>query len=165
MILIGIGANLPAQGFATPRDTCEAALVRLAEGGAVRVLRCSTWRRTAPVPKSDQPWYVNGVAILETSLNPMALLDHLLATERSFGRVRTVPNAARVLDLDLLAYDDHRLDGPAPLILPHPRMVERAFVMLPLAEVAPAWRHPLSGEVASEIAARFSGAPGIELLA
>ena len=100
----------------------------------------------APVPMSDQPWYVNGVAEIETNLGPAALLALLHETEASFGRMRRVRNEARPLDLDLLAYGDRVLtEEPRPLI-PHPRLHERAFVLLPLAEIAPDWRHPGLGE-------------------
>jgi 2-amino-4-hydroxy-6-hydroxymethyldihydropteridine diphosphokinase len=97
------------------------------------------------VPPSDQPDYVNGVVAVETRLSPAALLARLHEIERAFGRERRIPNAARTLDLDLIAYHD-RVTGPeegAP-ILPHPRLAERAFVLLPLQELAPGWRHPVS---------------------
>src|SRR5690606_5673781 len=91
---------------------------------------------------SGQPWYVNGVAVVETALGPEAVMVVLHEVERSFGRVRGEPNAARVVDLDLLAYRDLVRPGPQPPILPHPRAHQRAFVVLPLAEVAPGWRLP-----------------------
>lgn len=147
MILIAIGANLPSR-FGSPRDACEAALARLEERG-VRVVARSRWWESAPVPISDQPWYVNGVAAVETVLDPAALLAELHAVEEEMGRVRTVRDAPRVIDLDLLAYDDVvRDDGP---VIPHPRMSDRAFVVLPLAEVAPQWRHPVSGRRIAEL--------------
>lgn len=152
MIVIGIGANLPNRRFGTPRETCEAALAALREAG-VKILRRSRWYRSAPVPPSDQPWFVNGVAVLETSLDPAALLDLLHRIETDFGRVRRVRNEARVIDLDLLIYHD-RASGPgeAP-VLPHPRLAERAFVVQPLAEIAPDWRHPADGRSADEMLA------------
>lgn len=143
MILIGLGANLPSVAGG-PRETLEAALQRL-EALGVRVAARSRWYRTAPVPVSDQPWFVNGVARIETALDPAALLARLRQIEREFGRLRTVRNAARTLDLDIIDYDGRRESGP-DLILPHPRMQERAFVLLPLAEVAPGWRHPILGK-------------------
>jgi 2-amino-4-hydroxy-6-hydroxymethyldihydropteridine diphosphokinase len=102
----------------------------------------SRWYETAPVPVSDQPWYVNGVARIETDLEPAELLARLHAVEADFGRVRSIRNAPRLVDLDLLAYDDRVIDGDGGLELPHPRLHERAFVLLPLADLAPGWRHP-----------------------
>ncbi|MFQ5938909.1 MAG: 2-amino-4-hydroxy-6-hydroxymethyldihydropteridine diphosphokinase [Alphaproteobacteria bacterium] len=145
MILIGIGANLPSARCGPPERTCEAALETLAAEG-VCVLRRSRWYRSAPVPPSEQPWYVNGVVQASTRLGPKPLLELLHRIERAFGRVRAEPNAARVIDLDLLAYDDLITDGPDEPLLPHPRMHQRAFVLLPLAEIAPEWRHPVTGE-------------------
>lgn len=152
MIVIGIGANLPNPRFGTPRQTCEAALTALEQAG-VTVVRRSHWYRSAPVPPSDQPWFVNGVAILDTTLSPAALLAVLHRIEAAFGRTRRVRNEARVIDLDLLAYHD-RVSGPGESpVLPHPRLAERAFVVQPLAEIAPDWRHPGDGRTAAEMLA------------
>lgn len=143
MILLGIGANLPSPRHGPPRATCEAALAAL-ECGQVAIVRRSRWFHAAPVPPSDQPWYVNGVAAAETALPPVDLLALLKGVERQFGRVHAVRDAPRVLDLDLIAYGDLvRWEEP---VLPHPRMSGRAFVLLPLAEVAPGWRHPVLGK-------------------
>lgn len=150
MILVGLGANLPSPRFGPPRETLRAALARM-EAGGIRVVRRSRFYRTAPVPVSDQPWYVNAVVAVETDLGPGPLLEALLGIEAEFGRVRTVPNAPRVLDLDLLAYGNTTTrPGSAPE-LPHPRLAARAFVLLPLAEIAPAWRHPGSGRTVSAL--------------
>jgi len=158
MILIGLGANLPTPGHAGPRETLEAALDRLREAG-VAVLAVSPWYRTAPVPASDQPDYVNAVAAVATDLGPRRLLALLHAVEAAFGRVRAARNAARGIDLDLLAYDDVVSDDPA-LTLPHPRLAERAFVVRPLADLAARlgvrWHHPASG---ATIDALIAGLP------
>lgn len=148
MILIGLGANLPSAA-GTPQQTLEAALARL-EAAGVRVVARSRWYRTAPVPVSDQPWFVNGVARVETSLNPAALLSLLRRIERDFGRAHTVRNAARTLDLDIIDYDG-KIENAAELELPHPRMQDRAFVLLPLAEIAPHWRHPSLGKTVESL--------------
>jgi 2-amino-4-hydroxy-6-hydroxymethyldihydropteridine diphosphokinase len=153
-ILIGFGANLPAPGFATPRATLEAALLELERRG-VRVLARSSWWESAPVPLSEQPWYVNGVVAVETELEPEPLLRLLQGVETAFGRRRRVRNEARVLDLDLLAYRDRVRAGPEPPILPHPRLAERAFVLLPLAEILPNWRHPATGEMLATLIRRL----------
>lgn len=141
MILVGLGANLTSPEFGVPPESLEAALALLAEC-AVRIVLRSRWYRSAPVPPSDQPWFVNGVVRVETALEPAALLEILHGVEARFGRVRRERNEARVLDLDLLAYDQRvSAEGEVP-ILPHPRLHERAFVLRPLAEIAPDWRHP-----------------------
>lgn len=152
MIFIGIGANLPSDRFGAPLAACEAALQALTDHG-LRVVGRSNWYESAPVPMSDQPWYVNGVVEIETPLDAPHVLAELHAIEAAFGRVRTVRNAPRVIDLDLVAYDDVVLDGQ--LMVPHPRMAERAFVVLPLAELAPQWVHPVTGEAIAEIKARL----------
>ncbi|WP_338016753.1 2-amino-4-hydroxy-6-hydroxymethyldihydropteridine diphosphokinase [Oleomonas cavernae] len=112
---------------------------------------------SAPVPVSDQPWFVNAVARVETSLSPQALLERLHAIEAGFGRVRRIRWEARVLDLDLLAYGDLACGGEqlAGLTLPHPRIAERAFVLRPLSDIAPAWRHPVTGEDLATMVARL----------
>ncbi len=143
LVLVGLGANLPSSA-GSPRQTLEAALDRLAVHG-VRILRRSRFWRTRPVPISDQPWFVNAVAAVETNLSAAELLDLLHRIEDSFGRTRTVLNAARVLDLDLLAYGRTVLAAPPRPLVPHPRLAGRAFVLLPIRDIAPAWVHPVSG--------------------
>jgi 2-amino-4-hydroxy-6-hydroxymethyldihydropteridine diphosphokinase len=143
MILVALGANLPSPVHGGPVSTLTAALSAL-ENQGVEILARSRWYETAPVPASEQPWYVNGVAAVATELAPDDLLAKLHEVEATFGRVRSTANAARILDLDLLAYDD-RVEAGWP-VLPHPRLHERAFVLLPLRDVAPTWRHPASGK-------------------
>jgi 2-amino-4-hydroxy-6-hydroxymethyldihydropteridine diphosphokinase len=160
MILIGIGSNLPSD-YGPPRETCAAALDALARE-AIKITARSRWYRSSPVPLSDQPWFVNGVIAVETELEPQALLAALHRVEADFGRASpedraAKPNAARTLDLDLLAYGDLVREGPEPPILPHPRMAERAFVLLPLREIAPDWRHPVSGEALADLIDALSG--------
>lgn len=151
-ILVALGANLPSDRYGSPRQTLEAALAELERRG-VRVLRRSRWYESAPVPRSDQPWYVNGVAAVETGLGPDALLALLHRVEAEFGRIRGVRNAPRLIDLDLIAYGNEVRPGPEGPILPHPRAAERAFVLLPLAEVAPGWRLPGDGRTVEALIA------------
>lgn len=158
MIFVGIGANLPSS-FGSPKATCEGALEALIAAG-IEVVGRSRWYESAPVPRSDQPWYVNGVVALRTDNKPLELLNILHDIEALFGRVRRVRNEARVLDLDLLAYHDVVSPGPDAPILPHPRLRERAFVLLPLAELASGWRHPMTGEAILDLIARLD--PGHE---
>jgi 2-amino-4-hydroxy-6-hydroxymethyldihydropteridine diphosphokinase len=143
-ILIGLGANLPSQRYGAPVTTLQAAITRLAELG-IRVVARSRWYESVPVPVSDQPNFINGVVSVATDLKPAALLALLHRIEDEFGRVRGERNAARLLDLDLLAYGSIvKHDGT--LQLPHPRMHLRAFALLPLREIAPRWVHPWLGK-------------------
>ncbi|HYL32070.1 MAG TPA: 2-amino-4-hydroxy-6-hydroxymethyldihydropteridine diphosphokinase [Stellaceae bacterium] len=138
MIFIALGANLPSN-IGPPRATLEAALRSLAQEGG-EIVAQSRFYKSSPVPKSDQPDYLNAVVAIKSDLDPTALLSVLSAIETRFGRQRGERNAARSLDLDLIAYDELIRDV-AP-VLPHPRMHERAFVLLPLADIAPNWHHP-----------------------
>jgi 2-amino-4-hydroxy-6-hydroxymethyldihydropteridine diphosphokinase len=152
LILIGLGANLPSHA-GPPERTLPAALDLLNARG-VGILRCSRLWRSEPMPVSDQPWFVNAVAAIETTLPPADLLALLHEIEEQFGRERTGLNAARSLDIDLLAYG--RLINTAdPPVLPHPRLSDRAFVLFPLAEIASLWCHPESGEGLSGLIARL----------
>jgi len=142
-LYIGIGANLTPAGYKTPREGCEAALASLQVEG-ICLKQISNWYETAPVPVSDQPWYLNAVALATTSVDPSMALAALHRIESSFGRVRQERNEARVLDMDLLDFDGECKQNSS-LTLPHPRMHERAFVLLPLRELCPEWTHPISG--------------------
>jgi 2-amino-4-hydroxy-6-hydroxymethyldihydropteridine diphosphokinase len=150
VILVGIGSNLPTEAYGPPRETAKAAAAALEKAG-IRVRRQSRWYETAPVPVSDQPWYVNGVVEVETDLEPYELLQALHRIEADFDRVRTVRNASRTLDLDLLDYDGRLSGEETGVILPHPRLHQRAFVLKPLAELAPGWRHPVTGTALGEL--------------
>jgi len=148
LTLIGLGANLTSS-HGPPRKTLEFALHELERRG-VAVVAVSPWYESAPVPASDQPWFVNVVASIHTELEPEDLLALLHDVELAFGRVRRRRWEARVLDLDLLDYRGQvRLDRPP--LLPHPSMAERSFVLLPLRDLAPHWRHPRSGETVEKL--------------
>lgn len=142
IVLIGLGGNLHSSEFGPPLATCRAA-VEVLRGEDLHPVRQSRWYRSAPVPASDQPWYINGVLVLDRAPEPAPLLALLHRIEARFGRRRGEVNAARVLDLDLLAFGQRiTAGGPGEPTLPHPRLHQRAFVLFPLAEVAPGWRHP-----------------------
>ena len=149
MILIALGANLPSP-VGPPAVTLEAAYRRLEELG-VQILARSHLYETPSWPDPGQPAFINAVAVIKTALQPVELLALLHGVETEFGRMRSAPNAPRTLDIDLLDYDGRLIsDG---LTLPHPRMMARSFVLAPLAEVAPGWRHPVSGAGAGELLA------------
>ncbi len=139
---IGLGSNLGDR-----EQTIREALASLDAAG-VMVAAVSTLVDTEPVGVVDQPRFLNGVAAVDTELGPRELLDLLLDVERRFGRRRdgAVPHGPRTLDLDLLLYGDAEIDEPG-LHVPHPRLHERAFVLAPLAEVAPGLEVPGKGEV------------------
>ena len=144
-VYIGLGANLTHPVHGAPARTLHVALDKL-EGREIRILRLSPFYRTAPVPASDQPWYINAVAELATDFAADELLARLHAVEAELGRARTVANAARAIDLDLLDFrGEIAAGGPGRAILPHPRMAGRGFVLSPLADLAPLWRHPVTG--------------------
>lgn len=141
MILIGLGANLPSRA-GSPAETLHAALAELPRAD-VRVIAVSSFYRTPAWPDSADPAFVNAVARIETRLPPPALIARMHEVEDFFGRERNARNAPRTLDLDLLDYDGRVESGPP--VLPHPRIAQRGFVLVPLREVAPDWRHPESG--------------------
>ncbi|HVZ00139.1 MAG TPA: 2-amino-4-hydroxy-6-hydroxymethyldihydropteridine diphosphokinase [Dongiaceae bacterium] len=152
-IFIGLGANLPSPSHGSPRNTVVAAVAALEAAGLVIRARSPLYE-SEPVPVSDQPWYVNAVVEADSALASTALLELLHSVENAFGRVRSVPNAPRILDLDLLDCRGEVRPGPGAPVLPHPRLEHRAFVLLPLVDIAPHWRHPVSGlPVADLIAA------------
>jgi 2-amino-4-hydroxy-6-hydroxymethyldihydropteridine diphosphokinase len=140
---LGLGANLGDR-----RGTIERALDELAALG-IRIAARSPFYETDPVAPDAQPLYLNAAVRIETGLTPRALLYLCLDVERALGRVRPPgrPAAARVIDIDLLLYADAVIDEAPALVLPHPRLLERAFVRIPLADVAlPGLVHPLTRE-------------------
>jgi 2-amino-4-hydroxy-6-hydroxymethyldihydropteridine diphosphokinase len=137
MIYVSIGSNL-----GDSKKICEQAIDELKQRG-YKIMKKSSWYRTAPVPVSNQPWFLNGVIEIETNEEPVELLSHLHEVEEKFGRQRKGLNSPRTLDLDLIAYDDKIMDNP--IDLPHRRMHGRAFVLYPLKEISPNWKHPRSG--------------------
>jgi len=151
-VIVALGSNLP--GPYTSREALlEAALAALPDVGLTVVAR-STWWTSAAWPDPAGPEYLNGVAIVTTDLSPTDTLAALHGVEERFGRARGAANAPRTLDLDLIAHGRTVLDGD--LVVPHPRAQDRLFVMGPLAELASAWVHPVSGEPAFRLAANAS---------
>lgn len=158
-LYLGIGANLTPEGFASPQAGCEAALGALTDYG-IEIQTISRWFESAPVPMSDQPWFKNAVVHATTHLNAADTLAALHDVEAHFGRQRRIRNEARVLDIDLLDFGGMHSDE-ASLLLPHPRMHQRAFVLLPLQDLAPDWVHPTTGET---IQALIDGLPEDQII-
>lgn len=180
MILLALGANLPSASGA-PRATLERALA-LIDAAGVKVLRRSRWWSTAASPPGSGPDFVNGAAQVETALAPETLLAALHEIEARLGRLRAARWGARVCDLDLLAWGELVLPddathgawralppgeqatrAPDRLILPHPRLQDRGFVLAPLAEVAPDWRHPALGLTPGEMLSALPAAARADL--
>ncbi len=168
MILIALGANI-AGPWGEPPQTFERALEALESVGVV-VTRRSQWYRTAPFGYLHQPPFLNGVIAVETAYPPAIVLGLCHAIEGAAGRRRQMRWGPRTLDLDLLAYNRVRSGahwtvrglgsrGAMPMILPHPGIDARAFVLEPLREIAPHWRHPVTGRTPGE-ALRALGLPG-----
>jgi 2-amino-4-hydroxy-6-hydroxymethyldihydropteridine diphosphokinase len=152
MILLALGANIPSR-FGTPNQSLNHALALLPERG-VRVLQVSRLYSNPAVPASDQPDYVNCVAAVSTTIGPAELIEICLEIERELGRVRSERWEARAIDIDILDFDGQEVVSPQ-LTLPHPRLGERAFVLIPLLEIAPDWRHPVTGKRGVDLLARI----------
>ncbi len=144
-VAIGMGSNLGES-----LDTLKNAIQTLDEIPGINLITYSNWYRTKPVGGPKQPDFTNGCALLKVELTPHKLLEILLNIEQKFKRVRLEHWGPRTLDLDLILYDDLILDTPN-LQVPHPRMRERAFVLAPLAEIAPDWRDPVSGKAIAKL--------------
>jgi 2-amino-4-hydroxy-6-hydroxymethyldihydropteridine diphosphokinase len=165
MVIIGLGSNLPGP-WGSPRDTVLRALAEL-DRGLTKVVSASRLLQTSPFGKPNQPPFVNAVAQIETHLPPEALMRRLHMIETAAGRKRGVRWGPRTLDLDLIDYHGLKRNqaypqsgGRRPLRLPHPGIAERIFVLAPLAEIAPRWRHPECKRSAVELLKRLQGHRG-----
>src|SRR6185312_12835700 len=147
-IFIALGANIPSLA-GPPAATLKAALSAL-EARGVQILKVSQFQQSEAWPNPADPPFTNAVAQIQTELQPVALLGLLHQVETAFGRERSTLNAPRTLDLDLIDYGG-RVEDKAAVELPHPRMINRRFVLEPLAEIAPGWRHPISGQTVAAL--------------
>ena len=149
MIYIGIGSNLNGKKNETPLQNCNKALVELKK--EVNICNISSWYKSEPIPVSNQPWYVNGVVEISTNKSSIDLLEFILNIEEFFGRMRKKKNEARILDLDIIDYKKKILYKKNKLIIPHPRMHQRSFVLQPLFELNPRWIHPITKKGIKEL--------------
>jgi 2-amino-4-hydroxy-6-hydroxymethyldihydropteridine diphosphokinase len=163
-VFVALGANLPHPVYGPPIETLPRTLDRLQAEITGQIVRRSGWYRSQPVPPSDQPWYINAVAELATTLDPSGLLSALHRVEDIFGRTRSERNEPRLVDLDLIDFRGQVSPAPGWPVLPHPRCHERAFVLLPLREIAADWRHPVSGETIDALISRLPPGQVIERL-
>ncbi len=162
MIFIGLGSNLSGEVFDSPRDVLNAAIEEMPECG-INITKISPFYETEPVPKSDQPWFVNAVVAVDTILSPPELLNVLHEIEANLGRERRIRWEARIIDLDIIAYDKQIYPSAAQwqekpkdisakdIIIPHPRMHERLFVLEPLRDICPDWHHPILEKTIAEL--------------
>lgn len=167
---IGLGGNATSSEGGPDKTLC-AALQRL-QSDSVRVVAVSRFYRSAAYPAGSGPDYVNAAAVVETDLTPEVLLAHLMRVEALLGRVRQERWGPRTIDLDLLMMGDvilpdratydrwlslsperQQVEAPAQLILPHPRLQDRAFVLIPMADIAAAWVHPVLGQTVGALCA------------
>jgi len=155
-VYLGLGANLGDR-----RDYLERALGAIRDLDATRVAEVSSLYETEPRVVEDQPEFLNACAKIETGLRPRKLLDELLAIEKSLGRVRTRDKDARTIDLDILVWQDRVIDEQG-LTIPHPELGNRAFVLIPLCEIAAELRDPATGMSVDQLSKRCNDEGRVE---
>lgn len=161
MILVGFGSNLNSHK-GSPENTIKCAMSELNNKG-VNIIKVSNYYKTEPIPFSDQPNYINAVALVNTSFNPYELLGIFHNIENDYGRLRHEVNGSRTLDIDLLSYDEIVISEPN-LIIPHPRLHQRSFVLKPLLDITMTWVHPVLNVNAHDILSNLQTHYKVELL-
>lgn len=154
-VFVGLGGNVGCVG-----ENLRTALFRISRFPDTRIARVSSLYLSAPVGMTNQPDFVNGVAQIETQLDPTRFLGLLLEVEASLGRTREISGGPRTVDLDVLLWDDRVADS-AGLTIPHPRMHQRGFVLVPFAEIAPEIRHPRIGKTIRELLRDLGPTPDV----
>ena len=144
MIIIGLGSNLISKIGNNPQKNCQLALEKMRQVD-IFPIKVSSFFESAPLPASTQPWFINLAVSVKTDLTPHKLLNALLSIESDMGRKRERKNEARVIDLDILVFNN-MIINTENLVLPHPRINYRAFVLYPIQELNPSWEHPVSGK-------------------
>lgn len=162
MIYIGIGSNLNGLKKEKPIENCKKAVEYIKK--EVKITKISSWYRSQPIPVSSQQWYVNGVAEISTDKTPVQLLDFFINVEKIFGRVRKKRNESRIIDLDIVDYNNKVISFQDRLEIPHPRMYQRAFVLLPLQKLNPLWTHPKTGKKISILIKELDKKQKIEII-
>lgn len=137
---LGLGANVNS-----PHERCVEAIQRLSVLGTIRPVQCSSFYRTEPVGLKHQDWFINAVVEIRTALAPYELLAVLQEVEKGMGRVRTVKNGPRMIDLDILLYNQDIIADEDRLIIPHPELHKRKFVLVPMNDIASYVIHPAFG--------------------
>lgn len=148
---IGLGSNVGDR-----LSNCRRAIEAIASVRENRILRCSPFYETEPVGEKDQDWFVNGVVEIETSFSPHRLMDFLMAIEKGMGRIRDRRWGPRIIDLDILFYGQSVIEEDG-LIIPHPRLAERLFVLAPLSDITPQFRHPVLNQTIAALREKVEG--------
>ena len=160
-LFIGLGANLTPEGYNNPREGCEAALVALSEEG-IYLEEVSNWYEAAPVPVSDQPWYLNAVALATTEIDAAMTLAALHRDRGAFWPRSGGKKCRSCIGYGFAGFC-RETASRSGLTLPHPRMHQRAFVLLPLREICPDWFHPVSGVIVDDLIAQLPSCQQIRL--
>lgn len=161
MIILGLGANLSGE-YGSPLE-CLAKIPEFLQKKGIQTVNSSNVWKSAPVPISDQPWYHNAIIEIDTDKSPQELLTIIAEIEVKMGRVRNQKNEARIIDIDIISYNDEII-VLNNLNIPHERMSERAFVLFPLQEISPDWQHPATQKKIKELIEELPSGQEIKII-